>query len=170
MKLPFGQYGHLLITYLRPQGRRVLALTVLLLSSIALQIVNPLLLRYFIDTAQNPQSELQSLYIAAGLFIGISLATQVLSLARRIPARSWPGATNDLIQSRCTACGWIWCSTRSHARRADRADRRRVTSRELLSQFVVRVLGNVIVLGVLIVLSIEDYRIGVVMTVLAILL
>ena len=61
---------------------------VLLLSSIGLQIANPQLLRYFIDTAQNPQSELRALFVAAGLFIGLALATQLLALAATASAAS----------------------------------------------------------------------------------
>ena len=48
MKLPLQSYGQLLLTYLRPQRRRALGLAALLLSSIALQIPNPQILRYFI--------------------------------------------------------------------------------------------------------------------------
>lgn len=44
-------YKDLLITYLAPQWQRVTIMSILLLSGIALQLVNPQLLRYFIDTA-----------------------------------------------------------------------------------------------------------------------
>src|SRR5581483_7791232 len=97
MLIGFKQYWDLLVTYLRPQGRRTLVLAGLLLVSIALQIANPQLLRYFIDAAQNPQIELRSLLIAAGLFIAIALATQLLSLAATYVSEivAW-STTNDL--------------------------------------------------------------------------
>ena len=69
MNIGLKQYQQLLVTYLAPQRTKVLALAALLLASIALQIANPQLLRYFIDTAQSPQSELRSLFIAAALFM-----------------------------------------------------------------------------------------------------
>ena len=43
-------YREVLITYLKPQRGRVVWLAIALLSSIALQVLNPQILRYFIDT------------------------------------------------------------------------------------------------------------------------
>jgi ABC-type multidrug transport system fused ATPase/permease subunit len=175
MKLSFGQYGNLLITYLRPQRRRVTALAALLLSSIALQIANPQLLRYFIDTAQNPQSALQSLLFAAGLFIAIALATQLLSLGATYVSElvAW-SATNDLrsdLALHCLRLDMVFHKGRTPGELIERIDGDVTALANFFSQFVVRVLGNVILmLGVLIVLLIEDYRIGLVMTVLAIVL
>ncbi|MEO7909650.1 MAG: ABC transporter ATP-binding protein [Roseiflexaceae bacterium] len=172
MKLPFGHYGHLLITYLRPQRRLVAALATLLLSSIALQIANPQLLRYFIDTAQSPQSELRSLFVAAGLFIGIALATQLLSLGATYVSEivAW-SATNDLrsdLALHCLRLDMVFHKGRTPGELIERIDGDVTALANFFSQFVVRVLGNVILmLGVLIVLLLEDYRIGVVMTVLA---
>ena len=172
MKLPFGQYGHMLITYLRPQGRRVTILAVLLLSSIALQIANPQLLRYFIDTAQNPQSELRSLFVAAGLFIGLALATQLLSLGATYVSEivAW-SATNDLrsdLALHCLRLDMVFHKGRTPGELIERIDGDVTALANFFSQFVVRVLGNVILmLGVLIVLLIEDYRIGVALTLLA---
>ena len=53
MAIPFKQYSNLLADYLKPQQGRVirLAIALLILSSIALQILNPQLLGCFIDTA-----------------------------------------------------------------------------------------------------------------------
>src|SRR3954447_24173604 len=172
MKLAFGQYGELLVTYLRPQRRSVAALAVLLLSSIALQIANPQLLRYFIDTAQNPQSELRSLFVAAGLFIGIALTTQLLSLGATYVSEvvAWT-ATNDLrsdLALHCLRLDMVFHKGRTPGELIERIDGDVTALANFFSQFVVRVLGNVILMvGVLIVLLIEDYRIGVAMTVLA---
>ena len=172
MKLAFGQYWNLLITYLRPQRRRVATLAALLLSSIALQIANPQLLRYFIDTAQNPQSELRSLFIAAGLFIGIALATQLLSLGATYVSEivAW-NATNDLrsdLALHCLRLDMVFHKGRTPGELIERIDGDVTALANFFSQFVVRVLGNVILMvGVLIVLLIEDYRIGALMTLLA---
>jgi ATP-binding cassette, subfamily B, bacterial len=175
MKLPFGQYGGLLITYLRPQGRRVTALAVLLLSSIGLQIANPQLLRYFIDTAQNPQSELRALFVAAGLFIGLALATQLLSLGATYVSEivAW-SATNGLradLALHCLRLDMVFHKARTPGELIERIDGDVTALANFFSQFVVRVLGNaILMLGVLVVLLIEDVRIGAVMTALAIVL
>jgi ABC-type multidrug transport system fused ATPase/permease subunit len=172
MKLPFGSYGGLLISYLRPQGRRVAALVVLLLSSIGLQIANPQLLRYFIDTAQNPQSELQALFVAAGLFIGLALATQLLSLGATYVSEivAW-SATNGLradLALHCLRLDMVFHKARTPGELIERIDGDVTALANFFSQFVVRVLGNAILMvGVLIVLLIEDARIGAAMTVLA---
>src|SRR6266567_5745435 len=52
MVIQFRRYWNLLATYLKPQWTRVILLTVLLFGSIGLQLVNPQIIRYFIDTTQ----------------------------------------------------------------------------------------------------------------------
>ena len=48
MRISLNQYWQLLAGYLRPQGRRVAVLAALLLTSIALELTNPQILRFFI--------------------------------------------------------------------------------------------------------------------------
>ena len=48
MNLPFKQYTDMLVVYLRPQWRKTLLMTVLLLISVGLQLLNPQLISYFI--------------------------------------------------------------------------------------------------------------------------
>jgi ABC-type multidrug transport system fused ATPase/permease subunit len=175
MKLPFEQYSGLLIAHLRPQRRRVTILATLLLTSIALQIANPQLLRYFIDTAQNPQSELRALLVAAGLFIAIALVTQLLSLGATYVSEivAW-SATNDLradLALHCLRLDMVFHKGRTPGELIERIDGDVTAMANFFSQFVIRVLGNALLMfGVLIVLLIEDYRIGAVMTLLAALL
>ncbi len=76
MDIPLQQYWTLLSTYLRPQRRRVILLAVLLLGSIGLQLLNPQIVRYFIDTAIGGGS-LETLGAAALLFIGIAQVQQI---------------------------------------------------------------------------------------------
>src|SRR5215204_1574982 len=51
VKIPLRQYLALFAVYLKPQWPRVTLLSVLLLASIGLQLLNPQVIRYFIDTA-----------------------------------------------------------------------------------------------------------------------
>ena len=80
MRMPLKRYQDLLITYLKPQRFRVLSLAVLLLSSIGLQLVNPQILRAFIDSA-TAGGALRTLTGIAVLFLGVALIGQVLSVA-----------------------------------------------------------------------------------------
>ena len=52
MKISLRQYRDLLLRYLRPQRLWVLALSALLFGDIGLQLVNPQVMRRFIDSAQ----------------------------------------------------------------------------------------------------------------------
>jgi ABC-type multidrug transport system fused ATPase/permease subunit len=169
------QYLALLTTYLRPQRRRVLGLAALLLASIALQIANPQLLRYFIDSAQDPARPTSALLVAAGLFIAIALATQLLSLGATYLSEqvAW-SATNDLradLALHCLRLDMAFHKGRTPGELIERIDGDVTAMANFFSQFVIRVLGNgVLMLGVLVVLLIEDYRIGAVLAVLAVLL
>ena len=72
-------FRDLLVTYLSPQRLRVASLAVLLLGSTALQLLNPQILRYFIDTAVAGGAA-RSLVAAALLFLVVALFTQAVSV------------------------------------------------------------------------------------------
>src|SRR5436853_6554793 len=96
MKLPLKKYLKLLVNYLRPQSRRTLLMGLLLLTSIGLQLANPQVLRYFIDTATGGGTA-PSLTVAALLFIGIALTNQAVSIyARYLSENVACTATNRL--------------------------------------------------------------------------
>ena len=65
MNIPIQQYLDLLRDYLKPQTGRVVSLAVLLLGGIGLQLLNPQIVRYFIDTVQNGGAQQQLLLAAA---------------------------------------------------------------------------------------------------------
>src|SRR6266705_2945399 len=73
-------YKDLLIVYLAPQWPKVLLMTVLLLVSISLQVVNPQILRYFIDTAL-AGGDATGLMLAGLLFVGIALVKQIAAIS-----------------------------------------------------------------------------------------
>src|SRR3954468_17281780 len=73
-------YRRLLRLYLRPQGRRVAVLGGLLLAALAADLGNPLLLRAFIDAAAG-NAPLTNLLTLAGVFLGLALAGQIVSVA-----------------------------------------------------------------------------------------
>ena len=59
----------------------------LLLVGLGLKLVNPLVIRYFIDTAQ-AGGPLQTLTVAALIFLGVGLVVEALMLASSYAARS----------------------------------------------------------------------------------
>src|ERR671933_719217 len=69
MHATLRRYTDLLGAYLTPQWSKVLVLTVLVLSTIGLQLLNPQIIRYFIDTAQQHGTPTH-LVLAALTFVG----------------------------------------------------------------------------------------------------
>src|ERR671934_2015816 len=80
LDLPLAEHRRLLGTYLRPQRGRVMLLAALLLASVALQLVNPQIIRYFIDATQR-RGDMTPLVYAGLAFIAISLAGRLLAVA-----------------------------------------------------------------------------------------
>src|SRR5512141_13168 len=82
MRFPFllTESRQLLGTYLRPHRGRVMLLATLLLASIALQLANPQILRYFIDATQR-QGDLAPLIYAGFAYIALSVIGRLLTIA-----------------------------------------------------------------------------------------
>lgn len=164
MTITFKQYGELLARYLRPQKVRVFLLVVVLLSSIGLQLVNPQIVRYFIDTATGGGA-LGSLVNAALLFLGIALFTQVLSVIATYVGENvgWM-ATNMLrmdLALHCLRLDMPFHKTHTPGEMIERIDGDVTALSKFFSQFVIQVLGNLILMvGVLVLLLREDWRIG----------
>src|SRR5579859_6621035 len=109
MELPLRQYLRLLAKYLKPQAHKSLLMGALLLASIGLQLANPQVLRYFIDTATS-RGSVPALMVTAIFFIGIALTNQGISiLARYFSEKVAWTATNRLR----TALTWTWPSIKS---------------------------------------------------------
>jgi len=71
-QIPLRDYWSLLARYLRAQRGKTLLLALLLFSSIGLQLVNPQIVRRFLDAVQSG-SPLTSLLWLALLFLGVAL-------------------------------------------------------------------------------------------------
>lgn len=80
MSVSFTHYRELLVRYLRPHRGRMALLALLLGGSITLQLVNPQIIRFFIDTAQAGGAQ-AALLLAALAFLGVALLQQASSLA-----------------------------------------------------------------------------------------
>jgi ABC-type multidrug transport system fused ATPase/permease subunit len=80
MQLPLRQYWALFGVYLAPQRGRVALLAVALLGGIGAQLLAPQALRVFVDTVVG-SGEARPLLVAAALFLGLALLTQVLGVA-----------------------------------------------------------------------------------------
>jgi ATP-binding cassette subfamily B protein/ATP-binding cassette subfamily C protein len=168
IELPLKQYWHLLARYLQPQGSRVAWLAIALLGSIGLQILNPQILRYFIDTAVAGGSA-EKLLVAALLFMGVALLVQGLEIAATYFGETvaWT-ATNDMrldLAARCLHLDLSFHKARTPGELIERVDGDANALSQFFSQFTLHVLGNgILLLGILGVLFYEDWRAGFALT------
>jgi ABC-type multidrug transport system fused ATPase/permease subunit len=169
LKVSLQRYRELLITYLRPQRARVALLAVLLLTSIGLQVVNPQIIRYFIDTALAGGAT-EALTLAALLFLVMALLTQVLNVTATYVGEDvgWR-ATNWLradLALHCLKLDMTFHNEHTPGEMIERIDSDVADLAIFFSQFVIRVLGNLLLLaGVLFFLFREDWRVGVALSI-----
>jgi ATP-binding cassette subfamily B protein len=162
----------LLRKYVGPHRGQAALLGALLLSSIALQLINPQLLRYFIDSAL-AGAELQRLALAALGFIVVALVTQgVTAWAQYVGEGLGWTATNALradLTLHCLELDLGFHKARTPGELVERIDGDVTALAGFFSRFVVNVLGNVLLLiGVLLMVWREDWRAGVAITTFAI--
>ncbi len=172
MNLPLRQYGQLLARYLQPQRPQVMLLAVLLFGGITLQLLNPQVIRYFIDTArfadplQGTGGVQQALLLAAGLYIGLSLTQRGVALwadyvSQNVGWRATNGLRHDLAMH-CLRLDMSFHKTHTPGELIERIDGDVTSLANFFSQFSLHVLGNaVLVAGILVLLFREDWRVGV---------
>ena len=164
--IPLKQYGDLLTRYLEPQRWRVAMLAILLFVSIALQLVNPQILRYFIDGATRGSST-QTLATAALLFLGAAIGQQACAVLATFFGENiaWM-ATNALrvdLAAHCLRLDLAFHKTRTPGELIERIDGDVTALANFFSHFVIGIVGNLLLLfGVMALFFREDWRIGLV--------
>ncbi|MBH8553257.1 ABC transporter ATP-binding protein [Nostocaceae cyanobacterium CENA357] len=164
MKIGLKQYWNLLVDYLKPQKGRVVKFAIALLVSIGLQILNPQILRYFIDTAV-AGGDRQKLFLTAFLFIVVALITQAMSITAAFYGENvaWT-ATNALradLVKHCLRLDLSFHKYRTPGELVERIDGDVQNLSEFFSKFTIHILGNLLMmLGVIVVLFYEDWRAG----------
>ena len=159
-----------LAIYLKPHWRGVALLAALLFTSIGLALVSPQIIRQFIDTAQS--GDTGPLLAAAGLFLGIAIVRQALSLASAyVGERLGWQATNALREDlalHCLRLDLPFHKAHAPGELIERIDGDVSSLANLLSRFAVNVAGNLLLLaGVLVALWAEDWRVGLGVTIYA---
>lgn len=166
-KPTLATYRGLLFKYLGPQWFRTLLMVLLLFISIGLQLVNPLLLRYFIDAATSGAST-NSLVLAGLLFVGISLVNQGVSvwavyLSENVAWTATNALRIDLV-AHCLKLDMAFHKAHTSGEMIERIDGDVNTLATFFSQSVVYLLGNtLLILGIVVLLFVADWRIGIVM-------
>jgi len=166
--IPVRAYLRLLRRYLRPLRRRVALLTLLLGAGLACQAINPQLIRAFLDRASSGGS-LGGLLTLAGGFTALAVGHQVLNVAATYVAEQvgWR-ATNELrsdLAEHVLHLDMGFHKGHTPGELIERIDGDVTTLSEFFASFVIRVLGNlVLVVTVLALLWRESIWVGLTMT------
>lgn len=164
-KVPFRQYAALLSQYLKPQWMRVTLLAVFMFGGIGLNLVNPQILRYFIDTAK-AGGPTRNLLIAGGVFLAIGVFRQVVMLVSSYLGQDvgWR-ATNrmrDDLAHHCLQLDMSFHHEHTPGEMVERVDGDTTALSNFFSEFILQVIGSLLFLvGVLILVAREDWRIGI---------
>ena len=171
MRIPLVEYWRLLRVYLAGQRLAVVALSVLVVGGIVLTLVNPLIVRFFIDAATTGSGE-SRLLGAAFLFLGIAVAQQVVTvlstwLSENVGWRATNGLRRDLL-AHCLGLEASFHNARTPGELIERVDGDVTALANFFSQFIIRIVGSALLLaGVLLLLVREDWRVGAAMSVFA---
>ena len=137
---------------------------VLLLTGIGLQILNPQIMRYFIDEAQ-AGSPLNYLLAAAGIFVGIAITQQAVEVAATYTSEKvgWM-ATNALRSDLARHCMYLDMSFHNNRTPGEMIERIDGDANELghfFSSFFIQIIGScILLLGITAMLYREDWRAG----------
>ncbi len=166
-KVPLRQYAALLIQYLRPQWFRVILLSIFMFGGIGLNLLNPQIIRYFIDTAKSGGA-MRNLLIAGGLYMAIGVLSQGVVLISSYLGQDvgWR-ATNRMrgdLAFHCLNLDMWFHHEHTPGEMVERVDGDTTALSNFFSEFVLQVIGSTFFLiGVLILVFREDWRIGVVL-------
>ena len=169
--MPLREYEALLSRYLRPQLTLVAALGTILFLQIGLQLVNPQIMRRFIDEAQ-AGAPLVSLVRIAVVVLFIALLVQLASvLATYVGERIGWTATNRLradLTDHCLGLDISFHNRFTPGKMIERIDGDASALGGFFSTFVITVVGNMAMLvGIIALLFREDWRVGLVVAAVA---
>ncbi len=174
MNRSLSHYYTLLVDYLRPQRARVLWLALLTFTNVGLQLINPQIMRRFIDSAiagsANTGSDTNQLTMMALLFIVIALAQQIAAVGATYVGENVAWTATNLLRydlaRHCLYLDMSFHNKQTPGAMIERIDGDINTLSEFFSQFVLQVLGNgLLLLGVLVLLFRENLYVGLALTI-----
>jgi ATP-binding cassette subfamily B protein len=166
--IPVRAYVRLLATYLRPHRPRVVVLAIVLTLAIGMQLVNPQLIKRFIDGAVAGESAAELVPIAVA-FMLIALAQQALAVWSTYLAEDvgWL-ATNQLrsdLTDHVFHLDMGFHKQHSAGELIERIDGDVTNLSNFFSAMTIKVVGNgMLVAGILVMLWLESWIVGLVVT------
>ena len=169
MNLPLKAYWDLLSNHIRPQIGRFTLLAVLLFGSIGLRIFAPQIMRDFIDSALAGEAA-NTLVKTALIFIGVALLQQAISVGVMYLGEvvAWT-ATNDLraeLAEHALSLDMRFHNDHTPGELIERIDGDVTELATFFSQFALNLVSNgLLLIGILVVLFFEDWRVGLAFTI-----
>lgn len=168
MNVSLQQYRQLLLEYLHPQRGRVLGLGLLLLTNIVLQLINPQLMRSFLDGAL-AGAAMNTLTTLALLFIVIALVQQVAAVGATYLGESVAWTATNLLRydlaRHCLRLDMAFHTEHTPGEMIERIDGDINALSQFFSQFVLQMLTNgLLLIGVLALLLREAVSVGLALT------
>jgi ATP-binding cassette subfamily B protein len=171
LTFPLAEYRRLLGTYLWPQRGPVSLLAALLVAGVALQLVNPQIIRYFIDTTQaslRSGGDVTPLVYAGLAFIAISLIQRLLNISTTYLSINvgWR-ATNSLraaLTEHLLRLDMPFHKSHTPGELIERVDGDVNELADFFAQLVIRIVtSGLLIVGVLVLLFIENWLAGLVL-------
>ena len=173
MNISFKSYWNLLSTHIRPQKGRFVLLAIMLFGSIGLRIIAPQIMRDFIDSALAGKA-LSTLTWTAIAFISIALIQQGVAVGVTYLGENvaWT-ATNALrgeLAEHAIHLDMRFHNDHTPGELIERIDGDVTELATFFSQFALNLIANgLLLIGILIALFLEDWRVGIGFTIFSIL-
>ena len=164
MQSSYKKYSTLLTKYFKPYWKQALGLSVLLLSGVVLRLINPQLLKDFIDTVVS-KGPGQTLVNRAFQYLVLAILIQLITVSETfVAANIGLLATNRLrtdLTSHCLNLDLSFHQQHAPGEMIERVDGDVGTLGNFFSSFIVEILGSIVLLfGILFVLFRIDWRVG----------
>ncbi|HUU77145.1 MAG TPA: ABC transporter ATP-binding protein [candidate division Zixibacteria bacterium] len=152
---------------MRPYVKQVLILSFFLVLYNVIQIINPQIIRYYIDAVFEPTLNTRTILYAALLYIGMNLILRAIMILNEYLSNNLAWATtNDLridTTRHCINLDMTFHNKHKTGEMIERIDGDASTLSEFFSTFIVYFLGSILLLiGVLIAVFIEGWIYGVI--------
>jgi ATP-binding cassette subfamily B protein len=164
MKISAKKYLKLFSKYLKPQLPQIIILAILLGISVGINLLNPQILGRFIDMAEEGDSS-RSLTIAALIFIGAAVLQQLIVIATTYVSQNVGWATTNSLRAdlvrHCLHLDMSFHKSHQPGELIERLDSDVTALFNFFSKLFLNVFNNMILLaGIIILLFREDWRIG----------
>ena len=161
MEIPLGNYWRIQKKYMLPFKRRISALAFLMVTNVILQVINPQIIRAYIDivttsTGGDLFTEVALLYIAIAIIQQVALVTAVY-VAQDLAWQSTNSLRADLFDH-CMNLDMTFHNEHRPGDMIERTDGDMNTLSNFFSQFTILILTNIMVIGAIVVaLFIENF-------------